>query len=250
MPTHTALITGAASGIGLEIARRFAAAGKRVILVDRNPAVLDIASSMTPQSGNVIAFAIDLADEAQIMSMVEQVNADFDGVDILVNCAGVAPKKNGGPIPLSEVTTSDWEAVFRVNLTAPFILSREFLPGMQKRGYGRVINIASISGRTFRPRAGIDYSASKAGLIGLTNRLAGEFAPYGITVNCVAPGRVQTPMSGISEEAALAIARSTIPVGRGGRVGEIAATVEFLASDEAAFITGACLDVNGGDFIA
>jgi 3-oxoacyl-[acyl-carrier protein] reductase len=244
-----ALVTGAASGIGLAIARQLAASSHRVVLVDVNRRVREIAADLGTPVRPASGFQVDLAEESQILAMVRQVKALHGGCDVLVNCAGVAPKKDGKAIALPELETDAWELVMRINLRAPFILCREFLPGMQQRRFGRVVNIASITGRTFRPRAGIDYSVSKAGLLGLTRRLAGEYASFGITINSVAPGRVQTAMSSTSSTEAAEIARRSIPVGRGGAVDEVAAAVCFLASDQAAYITGACLDVNGGDFI-
>ncbi len=249
-PARTVLVTGAASGIGRAIARQFAEQGGLVVLVDVSASVHEVAASMGSGEAQAVGLVADLGNDAQLMEMIGQVQQRFGGCDVLVNCAGVAPKKDGNPIPLSELSTLDWERVLRINLTAPFVLCREFLPGMQSRGFGRIVNIASITGRTFRPRAGIDYAVSKAALMGLTRRLAGEYAPFGITVNSVAPGRVQTPMSGKSQQESEAIARTTIPMQRGGQVDEVAAAVLFLASDEASYITGTCMDVNGGDFIA
>lgn len=245
----TVLVTGAASGIGLEIAMQLSQTDNLMLLVDCNETVKGVAGQLSEKGVTSVPYVVDLANEVQVMSMVREIKEKFGGCDILINCAGVAPKRNGAPIPLDELATDDWDKVFHINLRAPFILCREFLSGMKERGFGRVVNIASVAGRTFRPRAGIDYSASKAGLIGLTKRLAGEFAPYGITINAVAPGRIHTPMSGMSLQESHSIAQDSIPMKRGGRVDELAATVCFLASDEASFITGACVDVNGGDYI-
>lgn len=244
---RSVLVTGAASGIGLAIAQQFMARNDRVILVDVNPQVLEIAEKWAAGTTRATAFVVDVAEEAQIMHMLEQLRAQQRTCDVLVNCAGVALKKDGGPIPLMELSTADWNRVFQINLTAPFILCRELLPGMKARGFGRVVNIASITGQMYRPRAGIEYAAATAGMLGLTRRLAGEFAPFGITINSVAPGRVQTPLSGSSGSEAHAIAQQSIPMQRGGRTEEIASAVCYLASEEASFITGTCMDVNGGD---
>jgi 3-oxoacyl-[acyl-carrier protein] reductase len=139
--------------------------------------------------------------------------------------------------------------VLRINLTAPFILCRELVPAMQQRGWGRVINIASRAGRTFIPPAGLHYSASKAGLIGLTRQLAGSFAAFGITANCIAPGRIETPLSSQSSAEVLRQSVAAIPAQRLGTTDEIAAAARFLASDAAGYVTGVCIDVNGGAFI-
>jgi 3-oxoacyl-[acyl-carrier protein] reductase len=249
-PVRTVLVTGAAGGIGFGIARQFAQLGHRLVLVDRNPQVKHAASRLADTSKQALGLVVDLACDSEILDMVYRVNEVHGGCDILVNCAAVAPKKDGVPFSLSESSTAEWDRVMRINLTAPFVLCREFMPGMQSRRFGRVVNIASVAGRTFRPHAGIDYSTSKAGLIGLTRRLAGEYAPFGVTVNCVAPGRVQTELSGKSEGEALAIAQTSIPMRRGGEIDEIAAAVLFLGSEAASFVTGACVDVNGGSLIA
>lgn len=247
---RTVLVTGAAGGIGSAIARQFAAQGDRVLMVDIDPKVREMAAGMGAEKFPAKGFVVDIAVEAQILSLLGELKRLHDGCDVLVNCAAVLPKnEQGQPIPLPEMTTAGWNRVLQINLTAPFIFCRELLPGMQDRGFGRVVNIASITGRMFRPRAAIDYSTSKAALMGLTRRLAGTYAPFGITINCVAPGRVQTPLSAASASEAAAIARATIPMQRGGRTDEVASAVCYLASEEASYITGTCLDVNGGDYM-
>ena len=248
---RTALVTGGASGIGLAIARAFAASGHRVLLADINDDVHRVAREISSEAAPVHAFVADLADEAQVLTLAVHAKELYGGgCDMLVNCAGVSQKRNGQPIPPVEVVTADWERVLRINLTTPFLLCRELIPAMQARNWGRIINIASRAGRTFVAPAGVDYAASKAGLIGLTRHLGGTYAPFGITVNCIAPGRVETPLSSQSSPEVIANAVKGIPVGRLGTSEEIGATAAFLASDAASYITGACLDVNGGAFIA
>jgi 3-oxoacyl-[acyl-carrier protein] reductase len=246
---RSALVTGGASGIGLAIARGLAAQGCRVLLVDINESVQKVARELFTPAAPVHAHVADMAVEAQVLGAARQALDLFGGCDVLVNCAGISQKRNGESIKPTEVVTADWERVLRINLTAPFLLCRELIPAMQRARFGRIINIASRAGRTFVAPAGVDYAASKAGLIGLTRHLGGTYAPDGITVNCIAPGRVETPLSSLSSPAVIAKAVQNIPAGRLGTVEEIAATALFLASDGAAYLTGTCIDVNGGAFM-
>lgn len=246
---RSALVTGGASGIGLAIGRAFAAQGWRVLLVDVSDSVAQIAKDLSTAAAPVHAFRADLALEGEVLGAAAAAKELFGGCDVLVNCAGVSMKRNGQPIAPHEVVTADWMRVLFINLTAPFLLCRELIPGMKERGWGRVINITSRAGRTFVAPAGVDYAASKAGLIGLTRHLGGTYAPFGVTVNCIAPGRVETPLSSLSSPDIIANAVRGIPVGRLGTTDEIAAAAAYLASDAASYITGFCLDVNGGAFI-
>jgi 3-oxoacyl-[acyl-carrier protein] reductase len=247
---RSAVVTGGASGIGLGIARSFAAQGWRILLVDVSDSVHAVAGDLSASAAaSVHGHRADLSVEAEVLGAAAAAKDLFGGADVLVNCAGVSMKRNGLPIPPTEVVTADWQRVLFVNLTAPFLLCRELIPGMKERGFGRIINITSRAGRTFVPPAGADYAASKAGLIGLTRHLGGTYAPFGITVNCIAPGRVETPLSSQSSPEVLAQAVKAIPVGRLGTTEEVAAAAAYLASDAASYITGICLDVNGGAFI-
>jgi len=246
---RSVLVTGGAAGIGLAIATGFAAQGHRVLLADISESVHAAAERLSTPRAPVHAHITDVGDEAQLLALARRVQALFGGCDILVNCAGVSAKRNGQPIPPVEVCTADWQRVLGINLTAPFVLSRELIPGMRERRFGRIVNITSRAGRTFVAPAGIDYAASKAGLIGLTRHLAGTYAGDGITVNCVAPGRVETALSSLSSPEIIAAAAKAIPMGRLGTTEEIAACVLFLASEQASYVTGVCLDANGGVFM-
>ncbi len=248
MPSRTALVTGAASGIGLAIATALSADGLRVVLADRSDAVLTAAEKLAADGRDVRAHVVDVAEEAQLLALSAGLLAD-SGCDVLVNNAGVHPKRDGGHYSMPDITTADWERVLRINLTAPFILCRALLPAMQQRGWGRVINIASRAGRTFIPPSGMHYSASKAGLIGLTRQIAGTYAADGVTANCIAPGRIETPLSSQSSPEVLRHAVAAIPAKRLGTPDEIAAVARFLASEGAGYVTGVCVDVNGGVFM-
>lgn len=247
---RSALVTGGAAGIGLAIAQGLAALGHRVLLVDVSDSVHQAADKLSTPQAPVHAHVADLADEAQVLKSAERAKSLFGGCDILVNCAGVSMKRDGKPIAPTDVRTEDWERVLRINLTAPFLLSRELIPGMRERKFGRIVNIASRAGRTFVAPAGADYATSKAGLIGLTRHLAGTYAPDGVTVNCVAPGRIETALSSLSSPEIIASAAKAIPVGRLGTTEEVASAVLYFASEAASYVTGVCLDVNGGVFMA
>ncbi|MGM7669223.1 SDR family NAD(P)-dependent oxidoreductase [Microbacterium sp. A93] len=240
--TRTALVTGAASGIGKAIAEQFAADGIHVVALDRSESVREI--------GATHSLVVDLGDRVDIDAALAELEAKGVQVDILVNCAGIQPQaSNRGKNYVEDVTDDVWDLTLAVNLTAPFRLSRAFVPGMKARGWGRIINIASRAGQTYVASTTTDYSASKAGLIGFTRMLAGEVSQYGVTVNAVAPGRISTPLANAQSEESIAAMVATIPAGRVGTPSELAATVIFLASEPAAYITGATIAVNGGAYM-
>ncbi|MEK0417564.1 MAG: hypothetical protein RI949_1570 [Pseudomonadota bacterium] len=250
-PPRRVLVTGAASGIGLAIAHRFARAGHHLFLADRDPKVMDLASSMSTLGAASCSTAVmDLNDPDQVLALAKSAQTAQGGIDILVNNAGISPKRQGQPPKPTDIDLQEWEQVMRVNVTAPFLLTRELVVGMTEHRFGRIINTASRAGRTFVGPAGTHYAASKAALLGMTRHFAGLYAAQGVTANCVAPGRVETPLSNTSAPSVLAAAVAAIPAQRMGTPDEIAATVEFLASDAASYITGTCIDVNGGIFMA
>ena len=251
MPTQrTALVTGAASGIGLATARLLLQDGATVIMADRDPAVMTIAAELGATAGGRAAgMVVDLSSEENVLRLVSDVMQRFGGVDILVNNAGIHPKKNGDKYYLEETTSELWASVMAINLTAPFLLSREFIPGMKARKWGRVINISSNSARALVPPTGVAYVASKHGIIGLTHMTAYECATHGVTVNAVAPGPILTGLSAQSSAANRDMIAKLVPMGRYGDPVELAVMIQFLASDGASFITGAVFDVNGGSVI-
>jgi 3-oxoacyl-[acyl-carrier protein] reductase len=232
-----ALVTGATGGIGAAIARSLAAQGARVALTGRREAELATLAAEIP--GALVAPA-DLSDAEAPAKLIERVEAELGACDILVNNAGFTRD-----MLALRMGDADWNAVLEVDLTAPFRLARAALRGMMKRRQGRIVSIASIVGVT--GNAGqANYAAAKAGLIGLSKSLAQEVATRGVTVNVVAPGFVKTAMTDALPEGARTKLLERIPTQRMGTPEDIAAAVAFLASDEAAWITGQTLHVNGG----
>jgi 3-oxoacyl-[acyl-carrier protein] reductase len=235
----TALVTGATGGIGAAIARALHGRGATVAITGRREAELArLAEALG--GARVIVAPADLADPAAPAALVERIEAEAGGLDILVNNAGFTRD-----MLALRMGDADWNAVLEVDLTAPFRLARAALRGMMRKRYGRIISIASIVGVT--GNAGqANYAAAKAGLIGMSKSLAQEVATRGITVNVVAPGFVKTAMTDALSEAQRAALLSRIPMQRMGTPEDVAAAVVYLASDEAAWVTGQTLHVNGG----
>jgi 3-oxoacyl-[acyl-carrier protein] reductase len=236
MDPKTALVTGGSRGIGLACAQALAAAGARVILAARDAAKLEEASAAIPDSSWV---AIDLCSQESIKEGFMKAGK----VDILVNNAAVT--KDGLALRMKR---DDWDAVLTTNLTGAFLAIQQVLQGMMKQRWGRIINISSIVGETGNPGQA-NYVASKAGLIGLTKSLAQEIASRNITVNAIAPGFIETDMTaGLSDELKQNML-AHIPLKRFGKPEDVAAAVRFLASEEAGYITGAVLNINGGMYM-
>ena len=235
---RVALVTGASGGIGGAIAAALHAAGATVALSGTRVAALEAAAS--GWDGRASVHAADLADPAAPADLVRAVEAAHGGLDILVNNAGLT--RDGLALRMRD---EDWQRVLDVDLTAPFRLCRAALRGMVQRRRGRIVNIASVVAVT--GNAGqANYASAKAGLIGLTKSLAREVAARGITVNAVAPGFVETAMTGALTAAQRTAALAQIPLGRFGTGADVAAGVLYLASDEAAWVTGTTLHISGG----
>jgi 3-oxoacyl-[acyl-carrier protein] reductase len=240
MTNRTALVTGASRGIGLACARALAESGTRVILAARDRAKLEEASAQIPNSSWV---ELDLSSQDSIKAAFAQAVKDTGRIDILVNNAAVT--KDGLALRMKK---DDWDVVLATNLTGAFLAIQQVLHGMMKERWGRIINISSVVGEAGNPGQA-NYVASKAGLVGLTKSLAQEMASRNITVNAVAPGFIETAMTaGLSEDLKAAML-AHIPLKRFGRVADIAAAVRFLASDDAGYITGQVLAVNGGMYM-
>ena len=235
----TALVTGATGGIGAEIARALHAQGAHVVLSGTREAVLqDLAAQLGERTSAVTA---NLSDSASVDGLIEAAEkAAGQPLDILVANAGIT--KDG---LLLRMKDEDWEQVIKVNLESYFRLSRAAMRGMMKRRFGRIIGITSVVGVTGNPGQA-NYAASKAGMIGFSKALAQEVASRGITVNCVAPGFIESPMTDALNEQQKAAILSTIPTGRLGSGGDVASACVYLASSEAGYVTGQTLHVNGG----
>lgn len=243
---RTAIVTGGASGIGLAIARRLASDGAKVAIFDRNGDDADVAAAaIQADGGTSLALVVDVADRGSVDQGVGEVHSRFGPVTILVNSAG-----KDGFSPFLSITTEAWDTILAVNLTGTFHCCQAVLSDMIEAGWGRIVNISSSSAHGGQPLM-THYVASKAGVIGLTKALALEFGPQGITVNTIPPGFIDTPMLRRSEKAGQLgrgidyhIART--PVRRAGLPEDIAGACAFLVSEEAGYITGQVIGVNGG----
>jgi len=235
----TALVTGATGGIGAEIAKTLHAQGAHVVLSGTREAVLQELAASLGERASVAA--ANLSDSAAVDGLIEAAEAAAGApIDILVANAGIT--KDG---LLMRMKDEDWETVLKVNLESYFRLSRAAMRGMMKRRFGRIIGITSVVGVMGNPGQA-NYAASKAGMIGFSKALAQEVATRGITVNCVAPGFIESPMTDALNEQQKAQILSTIPSGKLGAGGDVAAACAYLASDEAGYVTGQTLHVNGG----
>ena len=241
MTNRTALITGASRGIGRACALALSGAGVRVAIGARSVGALDeIAAHIRGQGREAFPVAIELNSAESIKEAIALVSKEFGRIDILVNNAGVT--KDGLAVRMKK---DDWDIVIATNLTGAFLATQQVLPAMMRERWGRIINISSVVGES--GNAGqANYVASKAGLIGLTKSLAQEMASRNITVNSVAPGFIETDMTNVLSPEIKEKLLSGIPLKRLGRPEDVAAAVRFLASDDAGYITGCVLDVNGG----
>ena len=240
-----AVVTGASQGIGRETALALAQAGAKVAVAARNEEKLAaLVSEIAAADGEAFAVKMDVADAEQVKAGFKQVLEKFGRLDILVNNAAVT--RDGLAMRMKK---DDWDAVLQTNLTGAHLCIQQALPVMMKARAGRVINIASIVAQMGNSGQA-NYVAAKAGLIGLTKAIAMEIASRGVTVNAVAPGFIETPMTDVLPEQVKDKLKERIPLGRMGSARDVAAAIVFLASDEAGYITGHVLNVNGGMHLA
>jgi len=242
-----AIVTGAAGGIGYGIAQELGRAGFEVALVDVQQQMLDTAVETLRKEGvRASGACIDLADDQEIARLPLLLGERFERTAVLVNNAGISPKHAGKKLDTVDIPLGEWEKVLKVNITAPFRLCQLVLPVMMRRQWGRIINISSKGGRSPGGVAGVHYVTTKSGMLGFTRSIAKDYARYGITANAIAPGRIESPMTSGSSGDVQARMVDSIPVGRIGRPREVGALAAYLASEDAGFITGATLDINGG----
>lgn len=242
MNTRIAIVTGAANGIGRAVAENLAASGCRVVLLDK------CIDNIAEQDGSMRC-EIDVTNDAQVRRVFQSIAEKFGRIDILVNSVGGSLHAK----PIEKIENSDWDATFALNLYSVFNCTRAVIPVMKEHGWGRIVNISAVAGRTYTFFGGADFTAAKAAIVGITRQCAFELAPYGITVNVVAPGltlneRVESMWTALSKEKQTAILER-IPLGRPSTVQEQAATICFLCSEQASYICGATLDVNGALFV-
>jgi 3-oxoacyl-[acyl-carrier protein] reductase len=241
---RVALVTGASQGIGRTVALRLAKDGATVAVAARTQEKLnELVSEINTAGGKAAAFALDVADEEQVKATAKAVIAQFGKIDILVNNAGITRDQL-----VMRMKRADWDAVLQTNLTSAYLCIQAVMSSMLKQRWGRIINITSIFGQM--GQAGqANYSASKAGLIGLTMAIAREVGSRNITCNAIAPGFIETAMTAVLSDEFKQAAVKQIPLGRVGTSDDVASAVAFLASDDASYITGHVLNVNGGMLI-
>lgn len=250
--TKVALVTGSNQGIGYAIAERLAADGMRVVLNgQRAAAVEEAARTIAARGATVIGVAADVSNERAVAEMLERIKSQFGRLDVVVNNAGIAPRIEGRSARVEDTPLEYWERTIAVNLTGAFLVSRSALPFMKAQKWGRIINMSSQSGRMYTGFGSAYYAASKAGLIGFSRVLAGEVGEYGITVNCISPGRIKTAMAATFANADKVDQQyiDRTPLRKVGYPNDVAGAASFLASDEASFITGAVIDITGGFFM-
>ncbi len=241
---RTALVTGASQGIGEGVARLLASQGARVVLAARSTERLAaLAAEIAAAGGAAHALALDVAQPESVADRLKELPEEYAAIDVLVNNAGITADNL-----LARMSLEDWERVLRTNLTGAFALTREVVRGMMRRRWGRVISVSSVVG--LMGNAGqANYAAAKAGLVGFSKSLARELGSRGITVNVVAPGLIETAMTANLPEASRAELTAGIALKRLGQVADVAAAVLYLASEEAAYVTGHTLNVSGGLYI-
>ena len=239
-----ALITGGSGDIATSIAEQFLKNGGSVVLFDINDQELAAVKEKLSAGSAVLTVTGDVRDLADLQRAVALAEKEFGKLDILVTCAGVLKH-----LPIDQLSLDDWDRVIGINLTGTYLACKAVVPGMKRRGYGRIVTISSVGGRTGRPHVGVDYAAAKAGLVGMTMCLARELGTHNITVNSIAPGPLGGRMTSQLPPENLKALISTACIARLGRPDDIAHATVYLASDESEWVTGEVLDVNGGVYI-
>ncbi len=241
------LVSGGGGGIGEAIVRQYAANGAAVGIVDRDAEAGSALAVDLARAGKRVHFACaDVGEFAACESACREIEAALGPIDTLVNNAGISPKHAGKPMPIWQMDPTEWSKVVDVNLNSVFNFTRLLAPGMVERKFGRIVSMSSVAGKVYLDIVASHYSTTKAALIGMTRHLAGELGPHGITVNALAPGRIDTPMvRGVAREANDAVIDVT-PLRRLGTPDEVAAACLFLTSSAADFITGQVIDISGG----
>ncbi len=241
------LITGAASGIGAAITDRYCREGASVALLDVNADSVRENSDALNARGYRTAWAqADVADYKQCAKACQALEAALGPIDTLINNAGVSPKHNGVAAPIWQMEPDEWQKVVGINLNGVFNLTRLLSPGMVERRFGRIVNMSSVAGKAYLPLVASHYSATKAALIGFTRHVAGELGPYGVRVNALAPGRIETPLVKSVADEINQDAISNTALRRLGTPDEVARVACFLTSSDSDFVTGQVVDVAGG----
>ena len=241
-----AIVTGAGQGMGRAVALRLSGEGASLVVNDVNSAAAESTCALIAErGGEALAAPGDVTSRTDVKRIVDAATGRFGGLHVLVNNAGILR-----PTAVIDIEEDEWDLVVDVNLKGTYLCSRASLPAMREAGWGRIVNFSSTAGKNVSTVGGAHYTAAKAGILGFTRHLAKEEAGYGITVNSVCPGLIDTEMvrSTIDDDRARAYAAS-FPISRLGEPEEVAELVAFLASDRAAYITGASLDINGGDLM-
>ncbi len=243
---QVAIVTGAGRGIGRAIAQKLVEAGARTVVGDIDSKhAQKTAEALDKKFGTSIACRVDVSDERSVEFLIEKTLKTFGRVDYLVNNAGIMYRTRA-----LDISAEEWTEVIKVNLTGPFLCIKAALPEMIKRRFGRIVNISSSAGRSVSTLGGVHYTASKAGLLGLTRAVAKEVASFGITVNAVCPGLIDTEMvRKTTSQKELEAFLDSFPIKRIGTPEEVGDLVVFLCSDRASYINGASLDINGGDLM-
>ena len=243
---RVAVVTGGGRGIGKAISATLFQTGARVVVADVDEDSAErAAKEISGSPGEAIGCFVDVGLEESVSSLMQRALKTYGRIDILVNNAGIMYRTR-----LMDISSDEWEQTMRINLTGVFFCTKAVLPIMKKSQFGRIVNIASSAGRSVSTLGGAHYTASKAGLLGLTRAAAKEVAPLGITVNAICPGLIETKMAlATTTPEELQRFLDSFPVSRLGSPEEIGHLVAFLCSDEAAYITGASLDINGGDLM-